>query len=49
MILRALMKLSAEQAIGINQANDELYLIEIGPGERPLLWKMITEGNLKDL
>lgn len=49
MILRALMKLSAQQAIGINQANDELYLVELEPGTSPRVFKLIRDGNLGDL
>jgi 2,3-bisphosphoglycerate-dependent phosphoglycerate mutase len=49
MILRALVALTAEQANAIDQANDELYLIEIDPSSAPRLWKLITKDNLKDL
>jgi broad specificity phosphatase PhoE len=49
MILRVLMNLSAEQAIGITQANDELYLIELEPGSAARLWKLVREKNLGDL
>jgi len=49
MILRALFGLTAEQANSIEQANDELYLIELDAGNPPRLWKMITEANLGDL
>ena len=48
LILKHLLELSWEQAGGITQANDELYLIEMG-GPRPRLWKWIGPGNLKDL
>jgi hypothetical protein len=33
----------------ISQANDELYMIEIGAGPAPRLWKWIGPENLKDL
>jgi probable phosphoglycerate mutase len=49
MVLRALLGLTMEQAVGIQQANDELYLIEIDPGAPPRLFKLITETTLKDL
>jgi len=49
MILRALLGLTLEQAIRIKQANDELYLIELGTGNPPRLWKLITQANLGDL
>ncbi len=46
MILRTLFGLTAEQASSIQQANDALYLIELGTGNPPRLWKMITEVGL---
>lgn len=49
MILRALLDLTPEQALSINQANDELYLIELDSGKPPRLWKSISETNLGDL
>ena len=49
MILRVLMNLTAEQAIAINQANDELYLIELEPGSAARLWKLVRDKNLGDL
>jgi len=49
MILRALLALTAERANAIEQANDELYLIEIDAAAAPRLWKLITEANLRDL
>jgi len=49
MILRVLMNLTVEQAIGITQANDELYLIELEPGSAARLWKLVREKNLGDL
>lgn len=50
MILRALLGLTAEQAVSIEQANDELYLIELDPGQSPRLWKLIDpKTNLGDL
>ena len=49
MILRALLALTAERANAIEQANDELYLIEIDAATAPRLWKLITDANFKDL
>jgi broad specificity phosphatase PhoE len=49
MILRVLLGLPAEQADSIQQANDELYLIEIRPDAPARLWKAIGSGNLADL
>jgi len=49
MVLRALLGLTMEQALGIQQANDELYLIEIVAGVSPRLFKLITETTLKEL
>lgn len=49
MVLRALMGLTRDQAEAVKQANDELYLIEIAPGEPPRLWKAVGAGNLADL
>ena len=49
MILRVLMNLTAQQAIKIDQANDELYLIELEPGTPARLWKLIRDKNLGDL
>jgi broad specificity phosphatase PhoE len=49
MILRSLLDLPADQAEKIQQANDELYLIELAPGRPPRLWKNVTDANLADL
>ena len=49
MILRTLMGLTRDQGEAVKQANDELYLIEIAPGQPPRLWKAIGTGNLADL
>jgi broad specificity phosphatase PhoE len=49
MILRVLMNLPVEQAIAIDQANDELYLIELDPDSAPRLWKLVRPQNLGDL
>lgn len=49
MILRDLLKLPAEKARRIRQANDELYLIELPPQTEPKLWKYISPENLDQL
>jgi broad specificity phosphatase PhoE len=49
MILRALLDLTPDQAIKITQGNDEVYLVEIDPGAKPRLWKLVRERNLGDL
>ena len=49
LILKDLLGLSWEQADAITQANDELYMIEIGGAPAPRLWKWIGTENLKDL
>jgi probable phosphoglycerate mutase len=41
MIVRALLDLSARQAQSFEQANDDLYLIELGPGSPARLWKLV--------
>jgi len=49
MILRALLDLTPEQTVKIEQGNDEVYLVEMDPGARPRLWKLVRERNLGDL
>ena len=49
MILSVIFGLTTEQMQAFDQANDELYLIELEQGSSPHLWKLITEANLKDL
>lgn len=48
-ILRALLDLSAEQSLKIDQANNELYLIEIREKKGKRLWKFITPEHLEEL
>ena len=48
-VLRALLGLTAEQAEAINQANDEVYAVDLGAGHAPLLWKHVGPGNLGEL
>jgi len=49
MILRALLDLTPDEAVKIQQANDEVYLVEFDPGAKPRLWKLVRGGNLGDL
>ncbi len=49
MLLRALLDLTPEQTVKIVQDNDEVYLVELDPGAKPRLWKLIREKNLGDL
>jgi hypothetical protein len=49
MILRALLDLTPEQTVSIQQGNDEVYLVEFDPGAKPRLWKLIRTQNLGDL
>jgi broad specificity phosphatase PhoE len=49
MVLMALMGFTQEQAVKIEQGNDEVYLVEIDPGAQPRLWKLVRERNLGDL
>jgi 2,3-bisphosphoglycerate-dependent phosphoglycerate mutase len=48
-ILRALLNLSAEQSQKIDQANDELYLIEVVNRKAKRLWKYMTPDRLEEL
>jgi broad specificity phosphatase PhoE len=41
MIVRTLPDLSTQQAQSFEQANDDLYLIELGRGSPARLWKLI--------
>jgi 2,3-bisphosphoglycerate-dependent phosphoglycerate mutase len=49
MVLRALLGLTAEQASAIEQANDELYMVELRTSQPPAVWKRIPADRLKDL
>jgi len=49
LIVKALLGLSWEQSNEISQANDELYMIEIGGSPSARLWKWVGPENLKDL
>src|SRR5262245_30009793 len=49
MLLRALLNLTPEQTVKIVQDNDEVFLVELDPGAKPRLWKLVREKNLSDL
>lgn len=49
MILKTLLNLTLEQANAIQQANDELYMIEIDKAAAPRLWKLLTSKTLREL
>jgi len=49
MILRTLLGLTAEQAQSMNQANDDVYLIELDSGSPPRLSKLVSQTNLNKL
>jgi broad specificity phosphatase PhoE len=49
MILKALLNLTMDDANTIQQANDELYLIEVDRSAAPKLWKLITSKTLREL
>jgi broad specificity phosphatase PhoE len=49
MLLRALLDLTPDQTVKIVQDNDEVYLVELDPGAKPRLWKLIRPKNLGDL
>jgi broad specificity phosphatase PhoE len=49
MLLRALLDFTPDQTVKIVQDNDEVYLVELDPGAKPRLWKLIREKNLGDL
>ena len=49
LVLKVLLGLDWKQAISIRQANDELYLIEYAPDQKPRLWKWIGVENLGEL
>jgi broad specificity phosphatase PhoE len=49
MILRAIFGWPVERSLSVDQANDELYLIEFNAGNGPRLWKLITDANVGDL
>jgi probable phosphoglycerate mutase len=48
-LLRTVFDLTREQAEMIDQANDEVYAIDVLPGRTPLLWKLIRTTTLNEL
>jgi broad specificity phosphatase PhoE len=48
-VLRALLGLTPAEAEVIQQANDELYVVELREGRRPLVFKLIPPDKLKEL
>jgi broad specificity phosphatase PhoE len=48
-ILQALLGLDHQEASVIDQANDEVYLLEVYPSGRPTLWKLIARDHLGEL
>lgn len=49
MILEVVFGLTLDEMRSINQANDEVYLIELQAEHTPRLWKLMTKATLKDL
>jgi probable phosphoglycerate mutase len=49
MILRLLLGLDREHSSLIEQANDEIYMVEVRSSQRPVLWKLIPPDRLKEL
>jgi broad specificity phosphatase PhoE len=48
-VLRALLGLTPAEAEVIQQSNDELYVLELREGRRPLVFKLIPPDRLKEL
>jgi hypothetical protein len=42
MIAGSLLGLSLAQTASFQQANDDLYLIQLDPGQPPRMWKLVT-------
>jgi 2,3-bisphosphoglycerate-dependent phosphoglycerate mutase len=49
LLLRALLELPGAEADKIQQANDEVYAIDLAPGRPPRVWKLIPPDRLADL
>ena len=49
MLVASLLGLSTEKAMGIVQANDELYMVESTPRRQTALWKLISPLRLGEL
>jgi probable phosphoglycerate mutase len=48
-LLRHLMSLTPQDVQGVNMANDELYMVELPQGFPPRIFKLIPQGNFKEL
>ena len=48
-ILQTLLGLDHQEASAIDQANDEVYVLEVYPSGRPTVWKLIAPDHLGEL
>jgi 2,3-bisphosphoglycerate-dependent phosphoglycerate mutase len=48
-ILQVLLGLDHQEASAIDQANDEVYLLEVYSSGRPTVWKLVPPDRLKEL
>jgi broad specificity phosphatase PhoE len=49
-IMAELLGLAPDVALNrVRQANDEVYMIELRPGQAPMIWKNITMATLEEL
>lgn len=50
LVLAALLELPVPEAVArIKQANDEVYLVRLRPGQPPSVWKQVVRGMLEQL
>lgn len=50
LVLAALLDLPIPEAVArIRQANDEVYLVRLRPGQVPAVWKQVVRGTLEQL
>ena len=50
LVLAALLDLPLAEAVArIKQANDEVYLVRLRPGQAPTVWKQVVRGTLEQL
>ena len=50
LVLAALLDLPVPEAVArIKQANDEVYLVRLRPGQAPSVWKQIVRSTLEQL
>lgn len=48
--LAALLDIPVPEAVArTKQANDEVYLVRLQPGQAPVLWKLVTRATLEQL